>query len=372
MSNLMYSPLETVFESTMQREGRTVTAYTSGSEFQAFMRRNDDGNNFEDRITLYYAVDAPVTQGSIISCANKLYILVNQESEENTCYYKSSGLACNGMITLNDGTITGVPCYGYNMNSALVKQNNVMSIISGNMEFITESSSASQQIALGNTFNEFGRTFKVDNIYHKDGILHIVSEVTMNEDPLENLSMIIDGLTEASYTIGSSAKLEASLYVNGTVTTGTITWTSTNNNIATIDGGGDISFVSDGTVSFKAYWIEKNKTEVSDTVTVGLVIPPPHGHTVTINGSDTIIIGMSRGYTAHLFNDLKEQINGTWNFDTNFNYPDSLTIKQNGNKLTIDVLDDTDLLAEKLVIVATETTKNISVIKDVMIKGLWT
>ncbi len=27
--NLMYSPLETIFKATMEREGRTVTAYTS-------------------------------------------------------------------------------------------------------------------------------------------------------------------------------------------------------------------------------------------------------------------------------------------------------------------------------------------------------
>lgn len=38
--NLMYSPLETIFEATMIREGRTMTAYTSGNQFQAFMRRN--------------------------------------------------------------------------------------------------------------------------------------------------------------------------------------------------------------------------------------------------------------------------------------------------------------------------------------------
>ena len=167
-ANLMYNPLETVFESTMEREGKTVTAYTSGSEFKAFMRRNDDGNNFEDRITLYYPTTAPVIQGSIISYGNKLYILVNRETEENDCYYKSSGLACNGMITLNDGMVVGVPCYAYNMNGSLIDENQIISVIDGNMEFITESNSLSRQIKIGNKFNEFGRTFKVNNIYYKE------------------------------------------------------------------------------------------------------------------------------------------------------------------------------------------------------------
>ena len=71
MTELMYTPLESVFASTMEREGRVVTAYTSGEEFQAFMRRNDDGNNTEDRITLYYAINAPVEQGNLISYGNK-------------------------------------------------------------------------------------------------------------------------------------------------------------------------------------------------------------------------------------------------------------------------------------------------------------
>ena len=143
--NLMYTPLETIFQATMEREGRTVTAYTSGNQFQAFMRRNDDGNNYEDRITLFYSVNAPIIQGSLISYGNKIYILVNRETEENHCYYKSSALACNGMITLNDGSIVGIPCYGSSMKDGLIEQNNVISMIDGNMEFITESNSLSRK-----------------------------------------------------------------------------------------------------------------------------------------------------------------------------------------------------------------------------------
>lgn len=34
--NLIYTPLETIFDATMEREGRNITAYTSGSEFQLY------------------------------------------------------------------------------------------------------------------------------------------------------------------------------------------------------------------------------------------------------------------------------------------------------------------------------------------------
>lgn len=208
--NLMYTPLETIFQATMEREGRTVTAYTSGNQFQAFMRRNDDGNNYEDRITLFYSVNAPIIQGSLISYGNKIYILVNRETEENHCYYKSSALACNGMITLNDGSIVGIPCYGSSMKDGLIEQNNVISMIDGNMEFITESNSLSRKLDIGNTFNEFGRTWKIDNIYYKDGILHIIAEVYANEKPEKNLRI------EYTRTLSATVTDKNGIEVDGT------------------------------------------------------------------------------------------------------------------------------------------------------------
>lgn len=270
--NLMYTPLETIFEATMEREGRTVTAYTSGNQFQAFMRRNDDGNNYEDRITLFYSVNAPIIQGSLISYGNKIYILVNRETEENHCYYKSSALACNGMITLNDGSIVGIPCYGSSMKDGLIEQNNVISMIDGNMEFVTESNSLSRQLNIGNKFNEFGRTWKIDNIYYKDGVLHIIAEVTANEKPYEKIQIFIDGLN-SSYDVGDTAKLEATLYVNDVITTGTVTWKSSDNDTATIDGEGNVSFLKNGCVEFTAYWVEKNAYQSTDVIAIGWDIP---------------------------------------------------------------------------------------------------
>lgn len=212
MSDLMYTPLENVFADTMAREGKSITALTSSKEFTAFFRRCDDGQSTEDRITVYYGVDAPVEQGSLIQYGKKTYILINKETEENTCYYKSFAIACNGILNTNNRTIKDVPIYGYDLKNGLTSVNNTISIINGNMEFVTEIAESVKVLAIDDTFNIYGRTFKVDNIYQKDGLFHIIAKVyaNINPDPepeptpdptpdTSKLIVTISGLNELHY-----------------------------------------------------------------------------------------------------------------------------------------------------------------------------
>ena len=334
--NLMYTPLETIFDATMEREGRNITAYTSGSEFPAFMRRNDDGNNYEDRITLYYYTNAPVVQGSLISYGNKIYILVNRETEENHCYYKSSALACNGMITLNNREVIGIPCYADSMKDSLEERNNAISLIDGNMEFITESNPLSRQIQIDDTFNEFGRTYKVNNIYYKDGILHVITEVSTNERPIEHLKIVIDGLSKDTYIVGDTTQLCATLYINNVITTGTVIWESTDTSVASIDGTGKVTFLSDGSVSFKAYWVEKDISETSAIVIAG---NPNVSYTYKIIGKPEMTCGIRRKYTLLITDNVGNKVDNvafTWNVLADFEVEQIV----NGNQITLCVDDE--------------------------------
>lgn len=357
VGSLMYTPLETVFRDTMIREGKTVTAYTSGAEFRAFMRRNDDGNGFEDRITLFYPTNAPVVQGSLVSYGNKVYILINRETEENDCYYKSSGLACNGIINLNDGSIGGIICYAYNMGGSMVDENQIISVIDGEMEFITESNSLSRSLTIGKTFNEFGRTFKINNTYYKDGILHLVTEVTTSQAPTIQKEIIIDGLTDTNYDVGETVQLEATLYYNHSVTVGTVTWESTNTNVATIDGTGLVTFIGSGTVAFKAYWVEQDVQNTTNTVASGTT---QEVYTATISGRTSIMMGFERTYTAILTDGSGNEVEGTWEWSFEFKYPNIVTLAPDGNKVEVYIEDYDDALEEIITIIAHETTKDVS------------
>lgn len=185
MTDLMYTPLENVFAATMEREGKNIKAWSNGKEFVAFFRRCDDGQSTEDRINVYYGVDAPVEQGSLIQYGRKTYVLMNKETEENTCYYKSFGIATNGLLNSNNGTIKDVPIYGYDMKDGIAYSDKVFTMISGNMEIITENTDTIKELKINDTFNLYGRTFRTDNTYIKDGLFHIIAQVTTNEvDPI--------------------------------------------------------------------------------------------------------------------------------------------------------------------------------------------
>ena len=108
---------------------------------------------------------------------------MNKETEENTCYYKSFAIACNGMLNTNNRTIKDVPVYGYDLKNGLTSVNNMISVINGNIEFVTEITDAIKVLAIDDIFNIYGRTFKVDNIYKKDGLFHIIAEVYANVNP---------------------------------------------------------------------------------------------------------------------------------------------------------------------------------------------
>lgn len=108
---------------------------------------------------------------------------MNKETEENTCYYKSFAIVCNGMLNTNNRTIKDVPVYGYDLKNGLTSVNNMISVINGNIEFVTEITDAIKVLAIDDIFNIYGRTFKVDNIYKKDGLFHIIAEVYANVNP---------------------------------------------------------------------------------------------------------------------------------------------------------------------------------------------
>lgn len=288
MTDLMYTPLENVFAATMEREGKNIKAWSNGKEFTAFFRRCDDGQSTEDRINVYYNVDAPVEQGSLIQYGRKTYVLMNKETEENTCYYKSFGIATNGLLNSNNGTIKDVPIYGYDMKDGIAYSDKVFTMISGNMEIITENTDTIKELKINDTFNLYGRTFRTDNTYIKDGLFHIIAQVTTNEvdptptpdpepdpTPTTKNKVSIASSTD-TIKIGGSYKIlnakitdESENDITANYTDATFEWT------CAIDGEdytGNCTWVNGTTFSSKRLKMSSDRTMLSKQLVVSVVI----------------------------------------------------------------------------------------------------
>jgi len=264
----MNNILTRVFDETLQREGRTISTVTSGESFECFFRRNNDNTNSKDTMIMYYRCGSPVNAGTLLSYAGNTYIALNKETAENDVYFKSAIIKTNGTINTHSLTVNGLAFYGEGVNNAMSTDGTNISIISGNLEVLTEDNAASRALQVDDLFNEWGRTWKIDNLYFVDGICHVIVEVNADVTPTYEYELTLSSLTSYNVKPGDTDTLTYTAICNDDeVDNPDVNFTSSNEEVAKIDNNGNITYLADGEVFFSAIWIDK-ATAQTDTVTV--------------------------------------------------------------------------------------------------------
>lgn len=333
----------TQFNRTMKREGKTVTTYTGGTEFQAFFRINEDNENQKETITMYYDITAPVRSGTLGMYGNGVFLALNRETVENDTYYKSTLVKCNGVFNELNGNYGNIPFYCDNMKSSVSIGNNIVTTLNGNIEFITEENMFSKKIEINNYFNEFGRTLRVTNRYVMDGIVHVIAEVEADRTPTINYSIVIDGMPASSVKIGDRVSLSATPYINGSITTGaTFEWSSDDTSIAIVDGIGNVSIVSEGIAHITVLWVETNtKENCTINVSNGSSMQTLSAY---ISGGTTLRCGRVKSWTTTIKdiseNNVTESTDFTWHI-ANCNFVNSIQQTATGNKIQIRIDEET-------------------------------
>ncbi len=265
----MNNIVKRVFDDSMKREGKTIRVLYTGSTFTGFFRRNNDSTNQEDTMILYYPIDAPVRAGNIITFANNQYILLNKETAENETYFKSAVMKTNGIINTHNLSVSGLPFYGDGLNNALADDGNYISLVNGNVKIITEDCQASRSIEINDKLNEWGRTFRVENIYYIDGIAHLVLQVDADLTPEYEYTLSVSQLSQLNVKPNDTDTISAMVLVNGEEFAGaTVSYTSSNNEVAAIDQSGNITYLAEGEVYFTVSCATHNLTYQTETVTV--------------------------------------------------------------------------------------------------------
>lgn len=333
----------TQFNRTMKREGKTVTTYTGGTEFQAFFRIKEDNENQKETITMYYDITAPVRPGTLVMYGYGVFLALNRETVENDTYYKSVLVKCNGVFNEINGYFGNIPFYCDNMKSNVSIGNSVITTLNGNIEIITEENVLSKNIKIDNRFNEFGRTFRVSNRYVIDGIVHIIAEVHSDITPTVNYSIVIDGIPTSSVKAGDRVSLSATPYRNGSITTGaTFEWSSDNLSVATVDGVGNVSVISEGIAHITVLWVETNtKENCTINVSNGSSIQTLSAY---ISGGTTLRCGRVKSWTTTIKdiseNDVTESTDFSWNI-SNCNFANSIQQTATGNKIQLRIDEET-------------------------------
>ncbi len=369
-ANLMYSPLETAFEATMQREGRTLTTYMEKQQFLAFFRIRNDHENQRETIVIYYDITAPVRPGTLVIIGDDIFIALNRESVENDIYYKSAMVKCNGTYNDNQGKIYNIPFYSDNMKASLSIGNSFANLLNGNIEILTEDNSKSKEISIDDTFNTFDRTFKVTNKYAIDGIMHIIAEVRSDQDAKYTYRIEVSGLSDSHVRPGDEIQLSAVLYVNDNAHDGTtFEWSSSDNSVAAVNNAGKVVCLSEGDAVITAAWVEKNITQSVDIIVSEEEKPVTPNLIFSIGGISTIRTGMSKTYTLYIKdldgNEVKN-VAFEWNVIADFDVGQDIT----GDGIRLSVTDDEDLI-EKQIILQVISDQKVKAEKEIEVIGFF-
>lgn len=275
--------LQKTFNATMRRESKAIIVDEVNTK--VIFRKNNDGNNETDRLNIFYPIDAPINQGSMISFKGKDYLVLNKETSENDVYYKSSVLGMNCILADNDKKYSNIKCYCSGLTSSLVAGNTTLQVVSGNVELMTSDNAESRKVKVNDIFREFGGTYKVTNVFYQNGIAHIYGERTVDSPVVVGYSVTYTG-AQSVCVDDLTYQLVFNAYEDGTkVDNATFTYTSNNDDIATVSDSGLMTLVSNGRITITATWTDHTDVTCSTTITVTESVTPPEP---TIKGTSSI------------------------------------------------------------------------------------
>lgn len=328
-----------MFNKSMEREHKTVTVLYTGDTFDCFFRKSNDNINQKDTMVMYYYADAPVNVGSLISFRDRTFLVINKETTENDIYRKSAIIKTTGKINTHNFSVLDLPVSNENINNANATVTTHLTLIDGNINLWTEDNEISRQLRVNDLFNEYGRTWKISNIFFIDGICQIVCEVNEDIQPTFNYRLEISSVSALNVAPNDTDLISAKAYINDTeIYAATISFASSDESIATIDDDGNITYIADGEVYFTAHWQEQDITERTSTVTV-LSAPVDDSVSIYVDGLEEICYDFPETLNYYALRGgvrddtipvsfKVENISVTSNYNT---YAKKITITDNGN-----------------------------------------
>lgn len=285
------------FDMTMNREKITVTDFfNSDTKYDVFFRRNQRSTTPQGKVRFFYAQSTPIHIGTIFVLNGSNFIVTSQDGIESDIYFTSIAVKCDTtFVVKSENKYIDVPMSVVS-DKWTVAHGSVFSMVNGAVAMFTQDNPVVRGIAVNNKYYAFGGYYSVGNTFYNNGLAYFYLErQTMPEN---NYKTTYTGLTSFDLKDTTTYQLTYVVTNNGNVVDNpSITYSSSDETVATVSDTGLMTLLKEGTVEITA-----NSCVTTMTITnTGSKVD----YSINISAAtDTIKIGGSYKSLSCLFTDL--------------------------------------------------------------------
>lgn len=338
------------FNATMKRECITVSDYYDRTKtYDVFFRRSRRGSNPNGKVRIYFSQDTPIDIGTTFVLKDDTYVVTSRDGDESDIFYTSMAVKCDTSFTVfsnAENRYVTVP-FAVIADEYTLTNNDIISIVSGSVTVYTGDNSYAREIEINNGYYNFGGYYEVKNTFYNNGLAYVY--MTREAMPIIKYTLSYNGVTSLNMADATTYQLSYTATKNDIpVDNPTLTYASSDDTIATVDGNGLMTLLKEGNVKITATWTDGNNTTCETTIAITNSSvepePTPTTGTLTISGRTELKYGISRKYTAIYTdgngNDVSSNYTSVWTI-TNATFDTSkLTQTVNGNQITLSYEDD--------------------------------
>ena len=280
------------FEEQLQREHTTVSDFFDNTKTcEMLFRRTNRGTNPQGKLHCYFKQPEPFGIGSVIVMKGQPYVIISDKDfdESNAVY---SAIAQKTNVTIN-----GIP-FVVDTSTYGESQGTIFTQVDGDVIIYTGFNTIADKIKVNDNITAFGNSYQVSNRFVKENILYIhLKQTTAVPDHYE---ITYNGVTSFDIKESTTYQLSYTVTNNGNpVYKPTITYSSSDETVATVDSNGLMTMLKEGSVNITA-------TAYSTSVTTAMTITNSSTPSVTMDIYSSVyelkVGGSYRGMEVKYYN----------------------------------------------------------------------
>lgn len=299
------------FNATMKRECITVSDYYDRNKtYDVFFRRSRRGSNSNGKVRIYFSQDTPIDIGTMFVLKDDTYVVTSRDGDESDIFYTSIAVKCDTSFTVfsnAENRYVSIPFVTLSDKFTL-SSNSTVSMISGSVVIYTGDNPYSREVELNETYYNYGGYYKVGNTFYNNGLAYVY--MTREAKPEDRYTLSYNGVTSLDMKDATTYQLSYTAIKNDVIVDNpTLTYVSSDNTIATVDGNGLLTLLATGNVTITTTWTDGNNTTCETTIAItnSGVEPEPTVPSIEIyTASNSIYLDGSRKLTVKFYNGTTE------------------------------------------------------------------